>query len=46
MGFGVMTIMIPTSGIRAKGLEFETHLAHIGGEIIGHWINQCSPRVS
>ena len=38
MGFGLMAIMIPTSGIRATGLEFKTHLARIGGEIVGHWV--------
>ena len=31
--------MIPTCGIRATGLEFETHLACVGREIVGHWFN-------
>ena len=43
MGFGIMTIVIPTSGIRVTGLEFETHPARVGGEIVGHWFN--APRV-
>ena len=42
--FGLTTIVIPTSGIRAKGLEFETHLARVGGDIVGHWV-QRSPCV-
>ena len=37
-GFGLTTIVIPTSGIRATGLEFETHPARVGGEIVGHWV--------
>ena len=45
MRFGLMTIVIPTSGIKATGLEFETHLARIGGKIVGHWV-QRSPCVS
>ena len=42
-GFGLMEIMIPTIGIRAIGLEFETHPARVGEEIVGHWFN--APRV-
>jgi hypothetical protein len=35
----------PTNGIRATGLEFETHPTCVGGEIVGHWV-QRFPRVS
>lgn len=37
-GFGITAIVTPTSGIRAKGFEFETHLARVeGGRLL------CSP---
>lgn len=29
-GFGVTTIVIPTSGMKAKGLEFETPVVRAG----------------
>ena len=44
-GFGLTAIVISTSGIRETSLEFETHLAHVGGEIVEHWV-QRSPCVS
>jgi hypothetical protein len=35
----------PTNGIRGIVIEFETQLIHVGGEIVGHWV-QCFLRVS
>ena len=44
-GFGLTAIVIPTIGIKATGLEFETHLARVGGDIVEQWV-QRSPCVS
>ena len=40
MGFGLTEIVFPTIGIRVTGLEFETHPACVGGEIVGHWVQR------
>ena len=37
--------MNSTIGTRAIGQGFETHLTHVGGDIVGHWF-QRSPWVS
>jgi hypothetical protein len=34
MGFGVMEIVLPTNGIRARGHEFDTHSAQAEREIV------------
>ena len=42
MVFGITTIVNLTNGIRATGQGFKTHLDHVGGDIVGHWV-QRSP---
>lgn len=34
VGFCLMKIVIPTSGIRMTGLEFETHSTRTGGRFL------------
>ena len=41
--FGLTKIVIPTSGIRAIGLEFETRPTHVGGRFLDIGFN--APRV-
>ena len=34
MGFGLMTIVSPTHGIKATGQGFYTHLTRVGGSLL------------
>ena len=44
--FGLTKIMIPNKWYQSIGHEFNTHPTHVGEDIVGNWMKQCSMCVS